>query len=148
MRIPTILICAALAFPAWSEETAIGYVKTAVGDTSIVNGGVTVRAEAGTPIQLGSTLKTGAKSSMGVTFKDETVMSFGPDTEITVDEYLYVPAQGKLGLVAKLAKGSLNYISGVIAKLRPEAVSVVTPSGTIGIRGTHFAAKVEEKSHD
>ena len=39
MRIPTILICAALAFPARSEETAIGYVKTAVGDTSIVNGG-------------------------------------------------------------------------------------------------------------
>ena len=148
MRIPTILICAALAFPGWSEETAIGYVKTAVGDTSIVNGGVTVRAEAGTPVQLGSTLKTGAKSSMGVTFKDETVMSFGPDTEITVDEYLYVPAQEKLGLVAKLAKGSLNYISGVIAKLRPEAVSVVTPSGTIGIRGTQFAAKVEEKNHD
>ena len=148
MRIPIILICATLATPAWSEETAIGYVKTAVGDTSIVNGGVTVRAEAGTPILLGSTLKTGAKSSMGVTFKDETVMSFGPDTEITVDEYLYVPAQGKLGLVARLAKGSLNYISGVIAKLRPEAVSVVTPSGTIGIRGTHFAAKVEEKNHD
>ncbi len=148
MRIPTILICATLAFPAWSEEAAIGYVKTAVGDTSIVNGGVTVRAEAGTPVQFGSTLKTGAKSSMGVTFKDETVMSFGPDTEITIDEYLYVPAQEKLGLVAKLAKGSLNYISGVIAKLRPEAVSVVTPSGTIGIRGTHFAAKVEEKSHD
>ena len=148
MRIPIILICATLATPAWSEETAIGYVKTAVGDTSIVNSGVTVRAEAGTPILLGSTLKTGAKSSMGVTFKDETVMSFGPDTEITVDEYLYVPAQGKLGLVARLAKGSLNYISGVIAKLRPEAVSVVTPSGTIGVRGTHFAAKIEEKNHD
>jgi hypothetical protein len=148
MRIPTLLICATLALPAWSEEAAIGYVKTAVGDTSIINGGVTARAEAGTPIQRGSTLKTGAKSSMGVTFKDETVMSFGPDTEITIDEYLYVPAQGKLGLVAKLAKGSLNYISGVIAKLRPEAVSVVTPSGTIGIRGTRFAAKVEEKNHD
>ncbi len=148
MRIPTILICTALALPAWSEDTAIGYVKTANGDTSIINDSVVVHAEAGTPIQRGSTLKTGVNSSMGVTFKDETVMSFGPETEITVDEYLYVPAQDKLSLVAKLAKGSLNYISGVIAKLRPEAVSVVTPSGTIGVRGTHFAAKVEEKNDD
>lgn len=148
MRIPTILICAALTLPAWSEEPAIGYVKTVVGDTSIETGGVSVRAEAGTPVRVGSVLKTGPGSSMGVTFKDETVMSFGPDTVVTVDEYLYSPAQDKLGLATRLAKGSLNYISGVIAKLRPEAVSVITPSGTIGIRGTHFAAKVEEKSHD
>ena len=145
MRIPIILICATLATPAWSEQTAIGYVKTAVGDTSIVNGGVTVRAEAGTPVQLGSTLKTGAKSSMGVTFKDETVMSFGPDTELSVDEYLYQPGQGKLKLGSKLAKGSLNYVSGVIAKLQPEAVSVATPAGIIGVRGTHFAVRVEEE---
>ena len=31
---------------------------------------------------------------MGVTFKDNTLMSFGPDTEMTVDEYLYAPAEG------------------------------------------------------
>ena len=81
---------------------------------------------------------------MGVTFKDETVMSFGPDTEFVVDEYLYVPAQAKLKLGSKLAKGSLNYVSGVISKLQPDAVTVRTPSGTIGVRGTQFVVKVEE----
>jgi hypothetical protein len=81
---------------------------------------------------------------MGVTFKDETVMSFGPDTEFVVDEYLYAPAQGKLKLGSKLAKGSLNYVSGVISKLQPDAVTVRTPSGTIGVRGTQFVVKVEE----
>jgi len=31
----------------------------------------------------------------------------------------------------------------VIAKLKPEAVSVKTPAGIIGVRGTRFLAKVE-----
>ena len=82
---------------------------------------------------------------MGVTFKDETVMSFGPDTELTVDEYLYTPSQGKLKLGSKLTKGSLNYVSGVIAKLQPDAVSVATPTGTIGVRGTQFVVKIEDE---
>ena len=43
-----------------------------------------------------------------------------------------------------MSKGSMNYISGVIAKLKPEAVSVKTPTGIIGIRGTQFVVKVEE----
>jgi hypothetical protein len=37
----------------------------------------------------------------------------------------------------------LHYISGVIAKLKPEAVTVKTPSAIIGVRGTHFLVKAE-----
>jgi len=71
-------------------------------------------------------------------------MSFGPNTELTVSEYLYAPGQGKLRLGSKLTKGSLNYVSGVIAKLKPDAVTLETPTGTIGVRGTQFLVKVEE----
>jgi hypothetical protein len=79
-----------------------------------------------------------------VTFKDDTVMSFGPDTEMTVDEYLYAPAKGQLKLATRLDKGTLTYVSGVIAKLKPDAVSVKTPSGIIGVRGTSFMVKVDD----
>lgn len=130
--------------PAMADEAPIGYVKTVTGEATVSTAGKQVKAQAGTPVAQGSILKTGAKSSMGVTFKDETVMSFGPDTELTVDEYLYAPSQGKLKMGSKLAKGSMNYVSGVIAKLNPDAVSVQTPSGTIGVRGTQFVVKVEE----
>ena len=127
-----------------ADETPIGYVKTVSGEATVTTAGKSVKAQPGTPVAQGSVLKTAAKSSMGVTFKDETVMSFGSDTELTVDEYLYAPSQGKLKLGSKLAKGSMNYVSGVIAKLNPDAVSVQTPSGTIGVRGTQFVVKVEE----
>jgi hypothetical protein len=143
MRIWIVLL--GLAFSVWAlaEDAPIGYVKTTTGEAYVTSGGIKTQAKAGTPVFVGSQLKTGVQSSLGVTFKDETVMSFGPDTELTVDEYLYAPSQGKLKLGSKLAKGSLNYISGVIAKLQPDAVTVTTPTGTIGVRGTHFAIKIE-----
>jgi len=50
-----------------------------------------------------------------------------------------------LKLGATMAKGTLAYLSGAIAKIKPDAVSVKTPTGTIGVRGTHFVLKVEEE---
>lgn len=128
---------------ALAAAEVVGYVKTVKGEAYVVTAGKSAKAAVGTPVQAGSMLKTGSQASMGVTFKDNTVMSFGPDTELTVDEYVYAPNQGNLKLGASLAKGTLAYLSGAIAKIKPDAVSVKTPTGTIGVRGTHFVVKVE-----
>ncbi|MBC7618183.1 MAG: FecR domain-containing protein [Candidatus Saccharibacteria bacterium] len=140
----SILILVPLTTWSQAAQPAIGYVKTVTGMAWVISGELRARAEPGVAVLLGSQLRTEAQASMGVTFKDNTVMSFGPDTELTVDEFVYAPAQGQLGLGARLAKGTLNYVSGVIAKLKPDAVSVKTPTGIIGVRGTHFVAWVEE----
>ena len=129
---------------AHAQGESIGVVKTVSGEAFVVTQGKSVKAQPGTPVFMGSQLKTGARSSLGVTMKDNTVMSFGPDTEMTVDEYLYAPAQGQLKLGTNLSKGSMNYVSGMIAKLKPDAVSVKTPGGIIGVRGTQFVVKVDE----
>lgn len=139
-----LIIYLILSAHAVADELAIGHVKSVGGEASITTGGNKVKAEVGSPIHRGSVLQTGKKSAMGVTFKDETVMSFGADTVFTVDEYLYSPVQGNLKFSSKLARGSLNYVSGVIEKLKPDAVTVSTPSGIIGVRGTQFLLKVEE----
>jgi hypothetical protein len=144
IKITRMALMAAMLFSgvAWGQD-AIGFVKTVSGDATVTDGGKAVKAVAGTPIRLRSVLKTGAKGAMGVTFKDNSIMSFGPDTEVTVDEYLYSPTKGDLKFGASMSKGALNVVSGAIAKLKPEAVSLKTPTGTIGVRGTNFAVKIE-----
>ena len=127
----------------WADEIPIGYVKNITGEASITTEGDIIRAKIGTPIYQGSVLHTRTQSSMGITLKDATVISLGPETEFAIDEYVYAPAQNKLKLGSRITKGSLNYVSGIIAKLQPDAVTVTTPSGTIGVRGTQFAVKVE-----
>ena len=130
---------------ASAQDSAIGYVKTVQGNATVALSGQSVTAQPGTPVQIGSVLKTDKQGSMGVIFKDNTIMSLGPDTEITIDEYLFAPSQGELKLGASMTKGTLNYVSGLIAKLKPEAITLKTPTGTIGVRGTHFLTKVESK---
>ncbi len=127
---------------AWATDP-IGYVKTVSGSAEVIDSGKAVSARVGTPIQMGSQLKTGHDGTLGVTFKDNTVMSFGPNTEVTVDEYLYEPGKDRLKFGTSMTKGSLQVISGVIAKLKPQAVSMKTPAAVIGCRGTRFLVKVE-----
>jgi hypothetical protein len=131
--------------PAWAQD-AIGFVKMVSGSAEVIDTGKPIKAQVGTPIKMGNTLKTGPKGTLGVTFKDNTVMSFGPDTELTVDEYLYAPGKDNLKFGARLSKGSLQVVSGVIAKLKPNSVTMKTPTGTIGIRGTRFLVKVEPQN--
>jgi hypothetical protein len=70
----------------------VAYVKTVTSEAFVITAGQSVKAQPGTAVLLGSLLKTAPASTLGVTFKDNTLMSFGPDTEMTVDEYLYAPA--------------------------------------------------------
>ncbi len=143
-RVLAALMLMGLVWSAQAQTEAIGYVKTVTGEAWVTSTGQRVKAAPGSAVMLGSKLQTGPAASLGVSFKDNTLMSFGPDTELTVDEYLYAPAQNELKLSTRLVRGTLNYLSGVIAKLKPDAVSVKTPTGVIGVRGTQFVVKVEE----
>jgi hypothetical protein len=142
--LPAMLALACTAAPAMAQESgAIGYVMKVSGEASVIHEGKSVPAVVGTPLLLGATLRTGPAGALGVTLRDNTVMSFGPNSELSVDEFLFAPARNELKLTAKITRGTMNFVSGVIAKLKPEAVQVQTPTGTIGVRGTQFLVKVD-----
>lgn len=144
-------ICAIISLAMFSgimtsyaaDYSPVGYVMTMSGEGSVETNGTSISAKVGTPVYEGTTLKVSADSSMGVTLKDNTVMSLGPKSELVIEEYLYAPAKNELKLSTRIAHGTLNFVSGVIAKLRPEAVTINTPTGTVGVRGTHFLVKVD-----
>lgn len=121
----------------------VGFVKTVQGTVSVTTAGSPTAALVGTAVFLGSQIRTAPAASVGVTFKDNTVIALGPDTDMTVDEYVFNPSQGQVKFGSKLARGTLNYVSGTIAKLNPESVQMRTPAGIIGVRGTQFVTKVE-----
>lgn len=130
------------ALLAAEQKPIIGYVMKVQGEAFVQANGQLQPAVVGTPLHRGSLLKTGPTGSMGVTLEDSTVMSVGPESELTIDAYAFEPSQDSLQLSARITRGTLNYISGIIAKLKPEAVQINTPTGTIGVRGTRFLVKV------
>jgi len=90
-------------------------------------------------------LKTGSDGSIAMVFRDDTLLSIGPDSEIAVKDFLYSPAEGRLSFVARLLKGTAACVTGIIGKLSPESFRFETPVANIGIRGTSFAVKVEDQ---
>jgi hypothetical protein len=143
-----MLLLGVLTVSGWAgaDEVSepVGYIMKVQGKATVTSRGQTIDARVGQAVIVGATLRTGNEGSLGVTLSDNTVMSFGPNSEFTLDEYSFEPAHEELRLSARISRGTLNFISGVIAKLKPEAVELNTPTGTIGVRGTHFLVKVAE----
>lgn len=143
LRLGVIAVAACFAFAAGAQEVKpIGAVKTVAGAAFVVSGQQRLAAVPGLGLKQGDQLETGADGSLGVTFRDDTLIAIGPDTQVSVDRYAFEPKDNQLGFLARVRKGTLTYVSGNIAKLAPEQVAVETPSGTIGVRGTRFAVKV------
>jgi hypothetical protein len=140
-----VSLAAVILIPvAHAQSSLVGFVKTVQTEAVVVVDGAAIRAQPGMPLRTGFVVKTGSSGSLGVTLQDNTQLSFGPNTEFVIDEYLYAPGKGELKLWATLTKGTLQYVSGIIAKLKPESVQVKTPAGIIGVRGTRFLARVDE----
>ena len=148
MRYLGVILCAFLvtcaSVVAASEDPA-GSVKTAKGAASIVRQQRAVSADVGEKIFGGDILRTGADGSLGIIFKDETVLSLGPNSELVIDEFLFAPAQGRLSIITRLLKGTATYLSGMIGKLSPNSVRFETPVASVGIRGTRFLVKVDDE---
>ena len=133
--------------PAQAEELPSGSIKTVKGTAVIVRQNQTHPARVGEKIFKNDSFKTGPDGAMGMIFKDDTLLSLGPNTEVTINEFLFSPGEGKLSLVTRLIKGTVAYLSGIIAKLSPESVRFETPVGNVGIRGTKFAVMVDGDDH-
>ena len=48
----------------------------------------------------------------------------------------------RLGVTLSLVRGVISYVSGLVAKLAPSAVTIQTPTAIIGVRGTHAQVRV------
>lgn len=134
------MFCAGAA----AQERAIGYVKTAQGDAFVQRGAQQIAAEPGMPVMRGDRLLTEAGATLGVTLRDNTVLSIGPRSAISLSKFEFEPAENRYGFVVDIARGTLHYISGLIAKLSAESVSVNTPVASVAVRGTRFLVRVDE----
>jgi hypothetical protein len=138
-----LLVCCGLVFPAFGAEAIVASVKTVHGTASVKRGTATLPCQEGLHLFAEDVLQTSADASVGVIFQDGTRIALGPNAEVKIDHFVYQPVDGKFGLLVRLTKGMMAYISGKIAKFSPDSVHVETPVGTVGLRGTHLAISLD-----
>lgn len=145
MRTTILIICVLLASATISgaqDERPIGVVKTVSGNAFILREGHRLTAQPGSGLAVGDVLSTGATGTLGVILRDDTVLSLGPSSETRIDQFAFEPAEKKLGMLLRVTRGLIAYISGRIAKLAPGAARIETPVATLGIRGTRLVARI------
>jgi hypothetical protein len=145
MRITVLIICVLMTcatISAAQVDRPIGLVKTASGEVFILREGRRMTALPGSGLVVGDVLSTGATGALGVILRDNTVLSLGPSTETRIEQFAFDPAEKKLGMVLRVTRGLIEYLSGRISKLAPGSVRIETPVATMGVRGTHLVARI------
>lgn len=134
----------ALSAPALADEAApAGQIKTLTGPANVTRKGQTLPANAGMLLAVGDQIATGKDASLGITLRDDTILSLGPDARMILDDFVFEPASDRLSLSTQLKRGTFAILAGQIARLAPERTRITTPTAHIGIRGTKFVVSVE-----
>ena len=147
-RIKTIIISVFLSLFLISITSAnefIGVIAAGVGD--ILNQ-KNEKLSTGSKIYFGDTIIVKAQSNAQILLLDETALTVGEKSEITIDEFIYDP-QSKVGkIVSNIKIGTVKIITGEISKKDPDNLEVNIPTGSVGARGTEFVVVTEsdEKS--
>lgn len=137
------LLFVLMAEPAFSQQPVdIGRIKVVSGSAFIVRATGLVPAQAGQAVYQADGLRTGAGGRIGITLRDDTRLSLGPNSEVRLDRFAYAPAESQIGLVLKIVRGVVAYVSGRIAKLSPDSIRLETPGAIVGVRGTTLAVRV------
>ena len=103
---------------------------------------VGIAVQSGDPIHLGDVIRTDSVGGLQILLLDETVFTLGPDSEMTIDEFVYDPNANGGRIDASLAKGVFRFVTGKVARDEPENVNLRLPEGSIGVRGTIAAIRV------
>ena len=124
-----------------ASEIVIGNIGLAIGKITNQNGEV---LKAGDKIYFGDIIKAEDQSKSQILLLDETVITIGSKTSVTLDEFIYDPNSQEGRITTNIIEGSVKVLSGKISEKNPDNLIVKTPAGSIGTRGTEFQAIVNE----
>ena len=131
-----------LGFAARAEEWA-GTVKSVSGEAHAERNGQLVVLNPGDRVYPGDKLVSSKNGRIGVTLRDDTLISANPNSQIAIREFSFNPVSHEGGMTVSVLRGVSAFVSGLIAKVNPQGMRVSTPTTTIGIRGTEFVVEVE-----
>lgn len=139
-----ILVLALSKSYAFSKDF-IGVISAGIGE--IINQD-NEKLSTGSKIYFGDTIIVREKSSAQILLLDETALTVGEKSELTIDDFVYDPNTKVGKIVSNIKVGTVRIITGEISNQNPDNLEVKVPTGSVGARGTEFAVVTEsdEKS--
>jgi len=133
---------------AAAEGEAAGTIKTSKGEVSIERAGARIPGTVGTAVQVADKVRTGADGAVGLTLRDNTLLSAGPNSLLTLDKFSFDSTTNAGTLSVGVRKGTLAVATGKIARQTPESIDFRTATSVIGVRGTEFVIEAGSGNED
>jgi hypothetical protein len=132
-KLKWMMICAGI-FSLTGVTTAVTAAER-VGQAVKIN--VTVTGDSGVmstgdPVHRAERVRANASGVGQFQFDDGTKLAVGPNATIVIDKYVLGEGGRLSKLTVRATKGTFRFISG---KSSPKAYTIITPAGTMGIRG-------------
>ena len=138
---PVVAAALWLGFPAHAD---VGQIKVATGQVFVDRNGQSLSGRVGLVLEADDVLRTGSDGSVGITMRDNSLLSAGPNSILSLERFEFDATTSEGRFDARLRRGTLAVVSGRIAKKSPQAMTVRTPSAVLGVRGTEFVVSVDE----
>jgi len=133
LRVPDIAAVAAalcLAVPATASEE-VGQAVLIKTEVTGQSGPLSVKE----PVHRDERISTSDSGLGQFLFRDGTKLAVGGGSSIVIDKFVFDDSNSVKKFSIKAAKGTFRWISG---GSKSSAYQIVTPAGTIGVRGTAF----------
>jgi hypothetical protein len=124
----TVTLCGPMLAIASEQVGEAVLIKTAVTG----QGGPLVVKD---PVHRDERIKTSNSGLGQFVFRDGTKLAVGWGSSVVIDKFVFDDSNSVKKLSIKAAKGTFRWISG---NSKSSAYQIVTPAGTIGVRGTVF----------
>jgi hypothetical protein len=109
------------------------------GDVTIMNPitGISYPASLNDKLYPGYIVETGNMGRVQIVYPDDTILSVGRGTMITLDPKSFVDSSGGKHKISVI-EGAFRVVGGAITKMGEDKKERVTPTAVLGIRGTTY----------
>lgn len=147
---PVVLaLCLLISAAAGAAQDFVGKIKGTKGIVSILRNGKNIPAYPMMKIHLKDVIMTGSNGALGILLEDNTLLSMGPMSKLSMDKFVFAPSKNEFGMQVSMQQGSFVYLSGLLGKLAPLSVDIQTPVGKISmLKRTNFMARFPRPNVD
>jgi hypothetical protein len=121
-------------------QNRIGSAASITNQVEGLSHGTVQPLVAGSDIHANEVVRTADASVAQLVFLDNTNLSVGPKSSVTLDRFVYDPDRSAGKVVVRATRGVFRFVTG---SQRPQNYTITTPIATIGVRGTVFDLLVE-----
>lgn len=119
-----------------------GLVKTVTGNARVERGTQVIPVVVGLAVEQNDRVVTTVGGTVGITLQDDTLLAIGSGGAFTVENFAFDQTTHEGNIAVRVTAGTLRVVTGLIAKLSPSSMKVITPNAVVGVRGTDFVVDV------